>query len=120
MSQPDIKATVILRWKSGAKMLEIAAELGLTKGQVAGIVNRAALHRVPRPPAPKLTPRPADAKFGCRWIDRADHLQAMQRGEDVYCGAEVVGPEHSWCAAHRARVYVPATAAALRQALGAA
>lgn len=54
---------------------------------------------------------------GCRFIEAPDFLARLDRGENIYCGAPVVGPEHAWCHTHRSRVYQPATPAKIRKAM---
>ena len=46
--------------------------------------------------------------LGCRWIEGDDFIERMRRGKMIYCGRPVATVGGSWCAEHRARVYIGA------------
>jgi hypothetical protein len=135
---PNAQKVVPLVKNGGLSYTEIAERLGLTKGQVVGIVHRARargelpaatsqgktlfqakpkrLKRLRAPvsivaetPAP---PAPFADQTGCLWIDAKDPVAALRAGEGLYCGAPVVDRNRVWCADHHRRVYAPAKQAA--------
>lgn len=80
----------------GMSYVDIAAEVGVTKNTIAGIVHRAR-GRAPQPlPEP---PPPPPKRDGCRWIDGHPCNPGWQ-----FCCAPTL-PGAAWCPAHRARVY---------------
>ena len=118
----DKREAILAKADAGMPAKDIAKELGLSKGAVAGVLARARQAgrlspTVRKPPQPKAPPQPKPFKpmstaaieerlrwketmvNGCRWIE------GDLPWEWHWCGAPLVSIDAPYCAAHYARIH---------------
>ena len=113
-SHPERDAAICDLLGKGTGIDEVAQQLGVTRGVVAGVRRRAGgvttFGRKARPitkPQLKLAAAPQPSNGTCKWID-GDPSQPGWH----FCGKLTVGRERSWCEKHRKRVYQRSVASA--------
>ena len=118
---PALIAKLARLWRAGMSAAEIGRRIGMSKNAIVGKARRLGLPPRENPVdydkvrEARIAAAEAAAKprgIGCRWIESADYLARLKRGEEIFCGRPVAETSGSWCAAHRARVWAARGSAA--------